>query len=319
MKIKLFLFLSVTTFSFSHAQNMDSILTIYASLNKLNGSVLVAKQEKIILQKGYGFRSLEDSARNDAHTIFQVGSITKEFTAAVILQLEAEKKLSLNDHLSKWFPGFPNGDSILVRHLLMHSSGIFNYTDMHDFWHRSSKPTNEQSVLDTLQEHHLLFSAGTKFSYSNSNYMLLAYIITHVTGRPFETILRQRIFSPLQMNSTGFDFTGLNSPKRAIGYWKMSAALVELGPQGDSTQYIGSGELYSTVGDLYKWHHALQRGQILSPEQQKNAYFANAGNYGYGWELDTFYNHKTVGHSGRMFGFESGMIRILEDARHRTK
>jgi CubicO group peptidase (beta-lactamase class C family) len=295
------------------SKKLDEAITTYVMCNKFNGSVLVAQKGKILLEKGYGLKNVTDQTLNDTHTIFQVGSITKEFTAAIILKLASEKQLSLSDPLSKYYAEFPNGDSITIENLLSQSSGIFNYTDINDFWTRSGKPAVEQSVIDTIKKRPLLFTPGSKFSYSNSNYMLLAYIIQKVTGKPYEMVVRERIFKPLDMSYSGFDFTGLKNPDKAKGYWDFTAMKTTEGPLYDSSEFTGSGNLYSTVRDLYKWHQALQEGRILTPKLQEQAYLPRAGQYGYGWELDTIYGKKIVGHGGRMFGFESKMIRIPED------
>jgi CubicO group peptidase (beta-lactamase class C family) len=294
-------------------EKIDNVINVYTSFNKFNGSVLVACKGKILLQKGYGLKNVQDRSANDPNTIFQIGSITKEFTAAIILKLIEHKQLQLTDKLSKFFPGFPMGDSIIIKNLLTHTSGIFNYTEMNDFWHQSAKPTNEQQVLDTIKKRGLSFSPGEKFSYSNSNYMLLAYVIQKVTHQPYETVLRTEIFQPLGMSQSGFDFTGLKGNNKAKGYWNLSPAKTEEAPPGDSTEYIGSGEIYSTVRDLYKWHRALQSDKILGKALLQQAYQPFIGKYGYGWELDTMYKRNIVGHAGRMFGFECKMVRVPED------
>ena len=295
------------------SQKLDSMMTIYTNCNKFNGSVLVAKGGKVLLEKGYGFKNAGDRTLNDAHTIFQIGSVTKEFTAAIVLKLAAQKKLSLNDPLSKYFPSFPKGDSIRIKNLLSHSSGIFNYTDVFDFWKQSDIPANEQMVLDTLQQKNLLFSPGTKFSYSNSNYMLLAYIIQKLTKEPYETVVRNWVFSPLKMSHSGFDFKHLQNTGKSTGYWNFSAAKYVEGPPNDSSEFIGSGSMYSSVDDLYKWHLALQAGKVLDKATLAQAYQPFKGPYGYGWELDSMAGRKTVGHNGRVYGFESKMTRVPED------
>jgi CubicO group peptidase (beta-lactamase class C family) len=292
---------------------LDSMLTIYSNCNKFNGSVLIAKAGKILLEKGYGYKNVAGKTRNDATTIFQVGSITKEFTATVILKLLTQKRLSLQDHIGKYFPGFPSGDSITIKNLLTHTSGIFNYTDVFDFWKQSNIPATEQMVLDTLRSKKLLFSPGTKFSYSNSNYMLLAYIIRKVTGEPYETVVRNLIFKQLGMIHSGFDFTHLKNAGKATGYWNFSAAGYTEGPPNDSSEFIGSGSMYSSVGDLYKWHRALQNGKVLDKTILAFAYKPAKGPYGCGWELDSTAGKETVGHQGRMFGFEALMRRVPAD------
>ncbi|HEY4111413.1 serine hydrolase domain-containing protein [Puia sp.] len=292
---------------------LDELIGRYAAYNKFNGTALIAVEGKILLEKGYGWKDIDHHAPNDANTIFRVGSITKEFTAAVVLRLAAEQKLDLADKLSKHFPGFPQGDNISIQNLLNHTSGIFNYTYVPDFWTLSKRPTSEKEVLDSIMDKPLLFTPGSQFSYSNSNYMLLAYIIQKVTGQGYESMVRKEVFGPLGMTHSGFDFVRLNSRDKATAYWQFSPLGYTLGPDQDSTQFIGSGGLYSTAEDLYKWHQALQQGRIIDNTLQEKAYTAGKGPYGDGWELDSAYGKKLVGHGGRVFGFEAKMIRIPGD------
>jgi len=289
---------------------IDQLISRYAACNKFNGTALVAVKGRILLEKGWGLKDVADQLPNEAHTIFRVGSITKEFTAAVVLKLAAGHFLELSDPLSKYFPGYPKGESITIENLLTQTSGIFNYTDVPDFWTLSGKPTTEQSVLDSIKDKPLLFPPGEKWSYSNSNYMLLAYIIQKVTRQSYESVVRKEVFEPAGMTHSEFDFIHLNSPDKATGYWNFSPIACTKGPAQDSTEFIGSGSLYSTAGDLFKWHQALQKGDILSPVQQKKAYACGKGPYGYGWELDSVAGKQIVGHGGRVFGFEVKMIRI---------
>jgi CubicO group peptidase (beta-lactamase class C family) len=309
------LFTMVVSYAQNKQQQIDEIIDYYRSVKKFNGSVLVAEKGSTLLQKGYGFRNVGKQLTNEVQTIFLIGSITKEFTATVVLKLSEAKKLSLSDLLSKYYKDFPEGSRITVEHLLTQTSGIFNYTDTEGFWDKSQIPTNEQEVVAFLEKKPLSSQPGEKFAYSNSNYMLLAYIIQKVTGKSYETVVTEMIFKPLGMTDSGFDFAKLKSSDKATGYWKFSPTELVEGPPSDPTQFIGSGEIYSTVGDLYKWHKALQTGRILSIALQQKAYTPLREKYGYGWEvMDSIANKQVVGHGGRMLsGFETRMIRVPSD------
>jgi CubicO group peptidase (beta-lactamase class C family) len=318
MKIIISVFLMLVLIQTSRAQTatakkIDSLIQAYVDLNKFNGSILVARGGKILLQKGYGLKNVVQQTKNDKNTIFQIGSITKEFTATIILQLAEQKKLSLDDKLSKYYPGFPKADSITIINLLTHTSGISDYTHVPYFLQQSEKHTDEHQILDTLQNRPFDFSPGQKYSYSNSGYMLLAFIIQKICGQPYEAVIRQRIFIPAHMQNSGFNYTGLISANKAAGYTEFSAAETEEGPAIDSSQFIGSGEIYSTVGDLYKWNKALQENKFISSRILQQAYQPFKGQYGYGWELDTAFGKTLVGHSGGMFGFRSKMTRVVQD------
>src|SRR6187397_3682589 len=133
---KIFAFISVlfiVHFSFAQADKLDALINAYAKMYKFNGAALVEKNGVILLNKGYGYRNAADKIANTEQTIFQLGSVTKQFTSAIILKLQQEKKLSVSDKLSKYFPGYPKGDSITIENLLTHTSGIFNYTNDGNF------------------------------------------------------------------------------------------------------------------------------------------------------------------------------------------
>ncbi|MEO8112698.1 MAG: serine hydrolase domain-containing protein, partial [Ginsengibacter sp.] len=187
---------------------LDTLISAYAKLDKFNGAALVAKGGTILLDKGYGYRNSNDKVLNSEQTIFQLGSITKQFTSAVILKLQEEKKLSVSDKLSKYFPNYPKGDSITIQQLLTHTSGIFNYTNDENFMaNEITKPATREKMMALFQDKPLDFSPGTSWNYSNSGYSLLGYIIEAVTKKSYEQAVRRYIFAPLHMTHSGFDFT----------------------------------------------------------------------------------------------------------------
>jgi CubicO group peptidase (beta-lactamase class C family) len=292
---------------------IDAMINSYVQLNKFNGSLLVASHGKIILEKGYGLKDAGTGAPNDVNTIFQAGSITKTFTAAVVLKLIEQHQLSLDDKLSKFYPDFPKGDSIRIENLLTHTSGIYDYTHEPDFIATSLLPTTEEHMLALLKQKPFTFSPGSKYGYSNSGYVLLGYIIEKVTHLPYEQAVRKMIFVPLGMHQSGFDYKGLQSKDKETGYLRFSVLEKKEYPAIDSSEYTAAGSLYSTVGDLYKWHQALQSGRVMNPSSLKAAYQPFKEKYGYGWALDSIYHQKTVGHTGGMFGFRALLTRIPED------
>ncbi|MBC9934425.1 serine hydrolase domain-containing protein [Chitinophaga qingshengii] len=302
---------------YGKAQNVplkiDSLISAYVNLNKFNGVALVAYRGKIIFEKGYGWKDFADKSLNNANTIFQIGSITKEFTAAVILKLIAQKKLGLEDKLSKFYPDFPKGDSISIKNLLTHTSGIPDYTHRPDFEKISVIPTNEENMLAQLKQQPLEFSPGERFKYSNSGYVLLGYIIEKVTHQHYERVVREMLLSPLKMENTGFDYKGLKSANKSQGYTVFSVLEKKVCPVIDSSEFFAAGAMYSTVGDLYKWHQGWQQGLVVTEELVKAAYTPFKGTYGYGWDMDSVYNKQVVGHSGAMFGFRAKMVRIPSD------
>ncbi|MHA4847057.1 serine hydrolase [Flavitalea antarctica] len=293
------------------AAKIDELLSAYAKSYKLNGTVLVARGGKVIFTKGYGFRNVKDSSLNNTNTIYQLGSITKQFTATVILKLAEQKKLSLNDRLTKFFPDYPNGDSITLTNLLTHSSGIYNYTEDQQFMKTEAvKPSTRDKMLALFRDRPQNFSPGEKYAYSNSGYLLLGYIIEKVTGKPYETVVREMIISPLKMAHTGFDFTNLRDPEKATGYTILNQS-VRL-PAGivDSSVSYAAGAMYSTVNDLNTWHNALQQNKVITNQSIDAAYTPYKSKYGFGWSIDTLFGKRIVEHGGGIFGFNTFISRV---------
>ncbi|SIO54384.1 serine hydrolase domain-containing protein [Chitinophaga niabensis] len=290
--MKRILFLFLLTWSAATAQHIPAeIDTLMAAYKDFRGTVLVARGGTVLLKKGYG---------NQENTIYQIASVTKTFTATAILKLAERGRLSLEDKLSKYYPDYPRGDSITIRHLLTHTSGIYNYTMNREFMETAAgQPATEEQMLALFKDKSLDFSPGTSWNYSNSGYMLLGYIIQKVTGMTYEQALRKYLFEPDGMHDSGFDFVRLNAPLKASSDF----------PSVDPSVSFAAGSIYSTVGDLYKWHQSLQtQTSMMEP-----AYIPFKGNYGYGWIIDTVYGHKVVSHSGGIWGFRSNFARVPSD------
>jgi len=293
---------------------LDALINAYAKMYKFNGSALVAKNGVILLNKGYGYRNAADKIANTEQTVFQLGSVTKQFTSAIILKLQQEKKLSVSDKLSRYFPDYPKGDSITIEHLLTHTSGIFNYTNDGNFMvNEVTKSASREKIMALFKDKPLDFSPGTSWNYSNSGYSLLGYIIEKVTKVPYEKVVRKYIFTPLRMTHSGFDFTHLKSNEKATGYFKLNDKEAVTSPIVDSTVAYSAGAIYSTTGDLYLWHKALQQNKILSKEQQEKAYTPVKNRYGYGWSIDSVEGKRRVSHGGGIHGFVTNISRVPED------
>ncbi len=293
---------------------LDTLLSTYARQNKFNGSVLVAKIGAILLDKGYGYRNAANKVRNDEKTIYQLGSITKQFTAAIILKLQEENKLNVQDKLSKYFPDYPKGDSITIAQLLTHTAGIYNYTNNADFMAKEvTIPATREKIMALFKDKPLDFSPGTGWNYSNSGYSLLGYIIEIAAKKPYEEVVRNYIFTPLQMMHSGFDFTHLKSNEKATGYFKIDNINAAPAPIVDSTVSFSAGAIYSTTDDLYRWHKALETNAILTKASQEKAYTPVRNNYGYGWTIDSLQGMRRVAHGGGIHGFITNIARVPED------
>ena len=294
----------------SMVNKIDALITAYTSIGRFNGAALVSQHGNILLQKGYGLKNAYDNSINDANTKFQIASVTKTFTSTVVLKLVELNKMSLTDRLGKYYKGFPFGDSLTIENLLTHTSGLRNFTEEDS----AITETDEQRMVPYLKTLKPDFAPGTNWHYSNSGYVMLAYIIQKVSGMSYWQAVHKYIFDPLQMQGSGFDFTHLASKEKAVGYDVLNDSVKQPSSVTDSTVPFGAGAIYSTVIDMYTWHQGLQSYKILKKDLMEKAYRPFAlHNYGYGWQIDSVYGRKMVSHSGSISGFGSNFARIPQD------
>ncbi len=296
-------------------KRLDSMMNYYAQTFNFNGVALIAQKGNVLLRKGYGYKDRYKNIPTGVDGVYQIGSVTKHFTADIILLLAKQHKLSLDDKLSKYFPELPWADSVTIEHLLTHTGGLHNYTE-DSLWDKAptASVTTEQ-MLNIFKARPLEFTPGTKFEYCNTGYYLLGCIIEKITGKDYYTVVRETILEPVGMTNSGFDYTHLKSRHKVIGYNAigLNNNLVDSfwwTAIEDSTQSYAAGSLYSTVDDLYKWHKALQNHTILDKEWQDKAYVPHKGNYGYGWMTKDVQGKKAVYHSGGINGFYSYFFRV---------
>lgn len=305
---------SLISFSQDLTARLDTLLQAYTDQHKFNGTVLVSKGGTVLLDKGYGYRNVANRVMHDKNSVFQIGSVTKQFTTAIILKLQAEKKLNVQDHISKYFPQYPKGDSITIENLMLHTSGIYNYTNNGEFMKNEiTKPANKEKMMAMFQDKPLDFSPGTRYSYSNSAYLLLGYIIESVTKKHYEQVVRDYIFTPLKMTHSGFDFTHLQSKEKSTGYFGQTAKDTIAAPIVDSSVSFAAGAIYSTTDDLLRWHKALLNNVVLTSEQQEKAYTPVKNKYGYGWVIDSILGKRVLMHGGGIHGFTSNFSRLPAD------
>lgn len=307
MRKALFTLLLLAVAELALAQTPQEKLDAYCkaaetNLN-FNGTVLVKKKGQVLLSKGYGFANHEEKITGNENTRYQVGSVTKQFTATVILKLVEQGKLSLNDKLSKWYPNFPKGDKVTIEQMLTHTSGIHSYTgDPKVFDSVRTLPVTEKYMVNLFASYPYDFEPGTNWSYSNSAYSLLGYIIQKVTSKPYEKVVREMILEPMGMSSSGFDFKGAPAAK-AIGYDRVSGDRIQRARQVDSTVSFSAGSLYSTTADLVKWDASLYSGKVISVASMQKAHTPKMNKYGYGWAIDTVHGRRVVQHGGGIDGF----------------
>ena len=298
----------------NYGSKIDSLINKAVNLKRFNGTVLVSKNGKIVFEKAYGYQDIQHKIENTPNTIFQVGSMTKQFTAAVVLKLAEQQKLSLDDKISKYFPDLKRGDEITIKNLLTHTSGLSEiFRDTVFLKENKQKPISKEKLLSFFINKPLYFDPGTQYAYCNSGYILLGLIIEKVSSKTYEQMVRDFILKPLKMTHSGFDFIGLKSKQKALGYIKFSKSESISSMPWDSTFTYSAGSLYSTTHDLYLWHKGLLNHKVLSKESLTKAYTPFLEGYGLGCWIDTLYQKRVISHGGNIEGFTSYFGRIQED------
>lgn len=317
------LILSSTIVAQDKSSQIDELLQKYLDYNRFNGSVLVADKGEIILEKGYGKANREFNIPNTADTKFRIGSISKQFTAAVILQLVEEGKINLDGKITDYLPNYRKntGEKVSIHQLLNHTSGIPSYTNLPNVWADSLRLHYEkQYFIEHFHSGDFEFEPGEKFVYNNSGYYLLAAIAEEVTGESFGDLLQTRLLDKAGMLNSGSEDDELVINNAASGY-------IKLGPKFRKDPYMfmpnvmGAGHMYSTVGDLYKWDRALYTNKILSDQMKEKMFTPELSNYGYGWLIqnmpgrDSDDSTTIYTHTGGINGFNTLEIRFPAEDR----
>lgn len=304
----------------------DAYLNQKAEEHEFSGTALVAKQGKTLLAKGYGWANREHDIAHSVDTIFRLGSVTKQFTAMCILMLEEDGKLDVHDNICKYIKKCPDSwRDVTIHHLLNHTSGIPSFTEFKDNLQYERLPTTVAETIERFRDLPLEFAPGTKMSYSNSGYVLLGYLIELVSGESYEAFLQARVFKPLGMSRSGYDRPARIIKGRASGYSKDGTEIVNCIPFAMDTPHA-AGALYSTVGDLLKWDHALYTDQLLPGDSIAQMFepftgetadgsvsSKDAGQYCYGWFKKKRKDRVCFYHIGGISGFATVVMRCPEE------
>ncbi len=279
-----------------------------AAQHPVGAAIGVAKDGKLIFVKTFGLRDLATHAPVDTKTRFEIGSVTKQFTAAAILQLQEAGKLNVDDPLAKYFPAFPHASEITLRELLNQISGLPDYLPRTDPAKAFATPVTFAHVA--LRAKKLLFAPGTQWRYSNTNYWLLGQIVAKVSGESYERYVRQHLFARAGMTRSGFvaDESGYHDLARA--YWRGNDGNgpLALAPEIPESWAGGAGAIVSTVADLVRWDNALELGKIVTPADY--ALMSSRGtlkdgtktDYGMGLGINPLLGHKRIWHNGGTLG-----------------
>ncbi len=299
---------------------LDALLTDMTTQGLFSGAVLVAQDGEVLLEQGYGLANREDGVLNTPLTKFRIASLTKTFTAVLVLMMQEEGKLDVNDLVCSYITSCPAAwREVTIHHLLTHTSGIPDLVAGLQDWERTL-PITPADVITRFADVPLSFTPGSNWLYSNTGYTVLGYILEQVSGQPYEELLRQKILDPLGMANTGHDRSATLLYHRAAGY---------VGGPGDlrNADYIdmtilyAAGELYSTVEDLYRWDQALYTTDLVSAQALETIFTAYApvprtdweGGYGYGWMVGKYRNRRMMYHNGMVSGFTATIRRWPDD------
>jgi CubicO group peptidase (beta-lactamase class C family) len=305
--------------SFDASAFVTAILADAAADNAPGVAVLVARDGKVLLSRGFGKADLSHGIEITPTTKFRIGSITKQFTAAAILKLQEDGKLSVDDKLTKFIPDYPRGDEVTIHHLLTHTSGIKSFTSKPDFLTTATAPATLNQMIDSFKQDPFDFDPGSNFSYNNSGYLLLGFIIEKVSGKSYGDYLRDTFFKPLEMHDTGVHSSTAIIEHEATGYsYETGKATKAL--NWDMSRAGGAGALYSTVEDLLRWNEGIFAGKVLSEESLKAAFTPvklTSGedpmmSYGYGWMTGERRGLKTIFHGGGLHGWMSLLTRFVD-------
>jgi len=314
-----YLLLVIIFFSFNsqskiHAQTLessiDSLLDAKYPDNAPGATFLISKNGNIIYQKAFGLANLELNVPMETDNVFEIGSMTKQFTAVSILMLIEKEKLNLDDEITKFIPDYPtNGHKITIHHLLTHTSGIKSYTSMKRLNKISKQDLTPLELIDFFKNEPIDFAPGEKYKYNNSGYVILGYIIEKVTGRSYANFVEEQIFKKLKMTASQYASNSKVIKNRASGYQDNEGYINTR--EISFTLTYSTGSLMSTVSDMFTWQEAIKNNLLISKKITEKAftnYTLNNGeliNYGYGWNIKTINNIRSFEHGGAIWGFKS--------------
>jgi CubicO group peptidase (beta-lactamase class C family) len=299
------------------ADQVDKYLKSQMQEHRIPGLALqIIRNGKTIKTAAYGLANVELNVPVKPETVFEIGSVTKQFTAAGILMLAQEGKLSVDDKISKYLKDTPGTwANVTIRHLLTHTSGIKSYTGLDGFqvW----RHLNQEQFIKAIGKEPMEFQPGDSWKYCNTGFNLLGYIIENVSGKNYWDFMAERVFNPLGMQATTKRQFALIIPNRASGYEQTNHVWLNRGT--DLTEVFSAGAIASTVGDLAKWNGSLDSDRLLTPASKAQMWTPvklNDGKtrkYGFGWNVDTLEGHKNIGHGGSTSGFSASIQRFPDD------
>ena len=291
---------------------IERIVAPYVSLGDFSGAILVAERGQVLFSGGFGMADFELGVPNDPSTRFMIGSVSKQFTAAGVLLLEVEGRLKVNDPLSKFVPDYPRGDEISLHHLLTHTSGVPDIYTLDAYATLRYADPSLADIVALFRDEPLDFDPGSQYSYSNSGYVLLAYIVELVSGSNYAAFVRDRIFRPLGMNDSGaLEDRGI-VPGLATGYDPVGQTNLRRAIQVAPALVTGAGSIYSTTEDLLRWDRALYTTALLPDSSRAKMMTDYGSRYGYGVSVFERFGEPVIEHDGRLPGYACDFARYLD-------
>lgn len=303
------------------AQRAQALVEAAYPADAPGAAVIVTEGGKVVYVGASGMADIARGTPITAETVFRLGSITKQFAAAALLQLVAEGKLSLDDPLSKFVSGYPEpGASATVRQLLNHTSGIQSYTGIPG-WMVEAKTSRAYTTADLIAEFRdqpAAFQPGEKWDYNNSGYVLVGAVIEAVAGKPWHAVVRERLTAPLGLTAIRYGGEEARTPGFAGGYTQVDAGAFTASQKIDMSVPHAAGALIGTVGDLARWSHALHHGKVLPSSLYSEMIASTAlpdgesAPYGYGIGQAKVRDVAAIGHGGGIFGFSTDSVYVPE-------
>ena len=296
----------------------DKYMRAQTIASNFSGAVLIARRGKVVFSGGYGDADIEHGVRNDTRTRFRIGSVTKPFTAILVLKLQEEGVLSVGDPICKYLePCPPAWAPLTIHHLLSHTSGIENLQDGEDFLEREAQPATRDEVFARFRDAPLRFVPGERYEYSNSNYHLLGAIVEKVTGQTYGEALTQRVLSPAGLTDTFMDSSAAPTQRVAIGYRPAADGTLKPDTPLDPPWSFAAGGVFSTAEDLMRFGEALKNDRLLSEQSKTLMWTPVKDTYGYGWNVrapapETL-NRRVRMHSGRSQGYTACFVQFVDD------
>lgn len=299
--------LSATPAFAQDLQRMDQVVRASVEAEEFSGSVLVARDGEVLLDRGYGFANREWSIPNDGDTKFRLGSVSKQFTAVAIMILNERGLVDLDAPVKTYLPDAPETwEGVTVRHLLTHTSGVPSFTGFDDYEALKTLPTTVDSLIARFRDRPLDFQPGEGWDYSNSGYILLTAVVEKAGGKSYAEFVAENLFQPLGMSDSGYDSHAAILSRRASGYAPTARGIVNA-DYVDMSIPQGAGALYSTTRDLLKWEQGLFGGRLLSPDSLTLLTTPVRNQYAFGLVVSEAGGNTTVAHSGGIEGFNTHM------------